>query len=404
MLIRDLYLDQLRPLIGQPTVKVLTGVRGSGKTTILHMLQDVLLGAGIPADHIIRINLELMESAEVSNDKRLISFIKYRMVNPGRHFVLLDEIQMVEQWEQAVALLANDSNCDLYLTASDAGRLAANLHETIPGRFTEIRVLPLSLAEYAEIAGSQDSGRAADLQQLADEYIRQGGLPILAAIPDQTAADQASLGLFRAILYQDVVLRNHIRDAELLNRIIRFVLTHTGKIFAVKSIGDYLISRSQRASAETIANYLRALEEAGLFFRVPRYDVKAQMILHNNTKYYLADHGLLRVITGQKDRSPVGILQNTVFLELNRRGFKVAVGKLGNTTIDFVADKDGRRLYIQVLERRGTADALQKAAEPLRKIKEKADFYIVARDSFSPVGLNGIKGVGLADFLLSDEI
>ena len=403
MFIRNLYLDQLRPLIGQPLVKLLTGVRGSGKTTILNQLVDLLLNAGIPSDHIIQINLELLESAEVNNDIRLLSHIRYRMVNPGCHFIILDEIQMVDQWELAIRELSANQDCDLYLCGSDAGRLAARLNEILPDRYAEIRVLPLSLSEYTALKSSGDPAATASLQQIAEQYIRRGGLPVITAISDETTGDQAILGLYRSILYQDVVLRNRIRDAELLGRVIRYIVTNTGKVFAVKSIGDYLISRRQRASAETLANYLRALEEAGLICRVPRFDLKTQTILHNNVKYYLADHGLLRVITGQKDRNSAGVLQNTVFLELVRRGYNVAVGKLDTLSIDFSAHKNGHHLLIQVLERRGSIEAIRKAAGPLLKCKENADLLIIARDAVEQPGLPGVSCCNLSEFLLADS-
>lgn len=401
---RELYLDQLRPLIGSPLVKLLTGVRGAGKTTLLQLMKNLLLEAGIPADHIISINLELMEASEVSNDVRLLSYIRYRMVNPGRHFILLDEIQMVDDWEKAVFELAGDLNCDLYLAGSDAGRLAEVMQGILPGRFSEIRIKPLSLAEYTAMEQSQQPGLSIDLSLAAADFIRRGGLPGLAAIADDATRDQVGLGLYRSILYQDVILRNHIRDAELLNRVMRFILVNTGKVYAVKTIGDHLVSRNQRASAETLANYLRSLTEAGLIFRVPRLDLRSGMVLHNNVKYFLADHGLLRVVTGQRDRNTAGILQNTIFLELYRRGFKVMVGKLGNATIDFVAEQDGRRLFIQIIDRRLTPDVVRKTAEPFSKIKGKASFFIIARDPFGQSALAGVRCLSLADFLLAAEI
>ncbi len=404
MLIRESYLDQLRPLICEPTVKVLTGLRGSGKSTIFKMVQDMLVESGIPADNIISLNLERMESAEINNDRRLFSYVKYRMVQSGPRFVFLDEIEMVDQWELAIVDLAQESDCDLYLAASGTGRVPERLNELLPGRVTEIRVAPLSFVEFGEDCRARALEGADDRQQLALEYIRRGGLPILTGIADEATSDQASLGVYRSILYQDVVLRNRIRDAELLNRILKFVLTHVGKIYAVKSIGDLLKSRNQQASAETIANYLRAMEEAGLIWRVPRFDIKTGAILHNNVKYYLADHGLLRIVTGQQDRNMAGILQNAVFLELKRRGFQVMTGKLGAEAIDFVAEKDGRRIYLQVLERRGSPDVIAEAAGPLQKVKNPSALYIIARDAFRPTGLEGIRCLSFVDFLMINNL
>lgn len=395
MNIRENYLARIRPLITEPIVKVLTGLRGSGKTSLLQMVQDELREAGIAADNIIYLNLELMQTSDVNNDKRLLSYLKYRMVSSGMHFVFLDEIQAVSQWELAVAELAADAECDLYLAASDTKRIVAQLSEVIPGRFAEIRVTPLSFAEYSIMNQPSAADQAA-------EYLSRGGLPILHGINDPATAEQISLGLYHSILYHDVVLHNHIRDVELLNRIIRFVMTNVGKIYAVRSIGSYLKGRGQQASAETIANYLRAMEEAGLIFRVPRYDLKAGTVLHNNVKYYLADHGLLQVITGLKGRNSAGVLQNAVFLELNRRGYHVYTGKLGNETIDFAAEKNGSFLLIQILERTSEA-MIKKAIEPFAKNKQKAACYLIARDTFSRHEIDGVSCLNVADFLLSEQ-
>lgn len=396
MIVRENYLARIRPLIAEPMVKVLTGLRGSGKTSLLHMLQDELRDAGIPADNIIYLNLELMQTSDVNNDKRLLSYLKYRMVSSGRHFVFLDEIQAVSQWELAVAELAADAECDLYLAASDTVRIITQLNEVIPERFAEIRVTPLSFTEYS--AMNQPSA-----QDQAAEYLSRGGLPILHGITDPATASQISLGIYHSILYHDVVLHNHIRDTELLNRIIRFVMTNVGKIYAVRTIGTYLKGRGQQASAETIANYLRALEEAGLIFRVPRYDLKTGNVLHNNVKYYLADHGLLQVITGLQGRNSSGVLQNAIFLELSRRGYNVFTGKQGNETVDFVAEKNGEISLFQVLERT-RADMIQKAIEPFKKTKQKAACYLIAKDSFLHHEIDGVSCLNIVNFLLSDQL
>lgn len=396
MNMRENYLARIRPLIAEPMVKVLTGLRGSGKTSLLQMVQNELLDAGISADNIIYLNLELMQTSDVNNDKRLLSYLKYRMVSSGMHFVFLDEIQAVSQWQQAVAELADDAECDLYLAASDTARIVAQLTEVIPGRFAEIRVTPLSFAEYCTMNQLSAPDQAA-------EYLSRGGLPILHGIADPATADQICLGLYHSILYHDVVLHNHIRDAELLNRIIRFVMTNVGKIYAVRSIGSYLKGRGQQASAETIANYIRAMEEAGLIFRVPRYDLKAGTVLHNNVKYYLADHGLLQAITGLKGRNSSGILQNTVFVELNRRGYQVYTGKKGSESIDFAAKKNGSFILIQILERTHEA-MIQKAIESLKKSKQKAACFIIARDAFPCHEVDGISCLNIVDFLLSEQI
>ncbi len=401
MYLRESYLDIIRPQIGQQQIKAVTGMRGSGKTSLLKMVQGLLLASAVPEDNIIYLDLEQAQAADISSGQRLLSYVQYRMISPGIHFVLLDEISQVEGWPDAVMALAGDSTCDLFLADSAGASLIAALTDCLPGRFMEIPVLPLSLSEFYDFGQRLDT--TVSFERLADRFMEQGGLPILLAMDDADMKKEITLSLYRSILLNDVVLPGKIRDVSLLLRIMRFVLSRVGQVFAVKSIYDDLIRRGQRASAETIANHLKALEGSGLLFRVPRRDLKTRAVLHNNAKYFLADHHLLRIASGLGSRNLQGVWQNIIFLELVRRGYSVFVAKTGSEIVDFWAERDGECLLIQMPDRRRSKSSLAAAAEKLAKGGRSFGKLIVTADRPDEDAADGVPCLGLSDFLIRIE-
>ncbi len=399
MPIREEDLSRIRPLVGQPVVKLLTGMRGCGKSALLSDLRQELRQQGVLPEQIISLDLEALEFTEINTARRLQSYIKYRLANPGRHYVFLDEIQVVPQWEQAIAALAAEDGCDLYLSSSAVRQTAAALQEATGGKCAEFRILPMSWAECQSLGRRTPDGPVSgDPSQTMTpaDYLAGGGLPVVVQFQGTAAAGPLLQGACQAILLQDVILRTRVRDVELLNRIFQYVLQYLGKLYTVKSIADTLKKRQRQASAETIANHLRAMEEAGLIWRVPRLDIKSQTILHSTVKYYLGDHGLAAGLIGRKSRNAAGILENAVFIELLRRNYGLTVGKLGRQQIDFLAERDGRRLYVQIAHDPAAAGQL---ASPLLMIRDQYPKLILSRDEPARDDIQGVRCLSLASFL-----
>lgn len=403
MVKRDLYLDKIRPFIDKPLVKVLTGMRRSGKSSILELLKKELGERGVGSDCLIFINFENLDFIDIDSAKKLDLYIKER-IDPQKHcYLLLDEIQEVKDWEKAVNSLFSSTNTDIYITGSNSRLLSSELSTFLAGRYVEINIGTLSFSEYLDFRKTYSDKLSGDRNEELKRYIRIGGFPVV-NLTDYTYETSYKIvrDIYDSAILRDTVERHGIRNIEMLKRVVKFVFDNIGNTFSAKKVADYFKSQQRRVDLNTVYNYLDALESAFIIRKVSRYDVQGKSILKTNEKYYIGDHSLLYAVMGFKDRSISGVLENIVYSELISRGYEVYVGKLGDKEIDFIAVKGEYKFYIQVSYLIGDSEEIiEREYRPLLKIRDHYPKYVVTMDSFFQDTVEGIRHVSLADFLLN---
>ena len=404
MIKRELYLEQLRPFIDQPLIKVLTGIRRSGKSAILMMLQEELTQRGISGDNIVYINFESMEYSDIEDAKSLYSFVKSKITNNLKYYILLDEIQEVKGWEKAINSFLVDFKADLYITGSNSKLLSSELATYIAGRYIEINVTPLSFKENLEFKKILTGTELTDLQKEFIRFLRLGGFPIIHTA-DYSPEDAYKIikDIYASAILRDIVQRNHLRNIELLERIVKYVFENIGNIFSAKKVADYFKNQQRKVDIETVYNYLEALAGAFIIYRVPRYDLRGKEVLQTNEKYFLGDQGLKYAVMGYKDRDISGILENIVFLELKRKGYQVYVGKLDDKEIDFVAEKKEQKVYVQVAYKLSEEATVAREFGALLGIRDHYPKYVVTMEEFWQDNIEGVKHKNIAEFLLMDK-
>ena len=402
---RELYLKQIRPFIGKPVVKVLTGIRRSGKSSILAMVAEELEKSGVGPENLIYINFENLDFAELDTAEKLHSHLKDRMRGEGRYYLLLDEIQEVKGWEKAVNSLLASANADLYITGSNSRLLSSNLATYIAGRYIEIKVSTLSFKEYLLFKEVRTGVRPSLMRDEIRNYIRLGGFPVVhLGDYDEDTAYKLVNDIYSSVILRDTVQRQNIRNVEMLERVVKFVFDNVGNTFSAKSVADYFKSQDRRVDLNTVYNYLRTLESAYVVRRVPRYDIKGKEILRTSEKYYVGDQALVYAVMGYKDRLIGGILENIVMLELERRGYRVFVGKDDTREVDFVGERKDEKVYVQVSYTTAVAqDTVEREFAPLLSIRDNYPKYVVTMDDFWKGNVEGVKHKHLAEFLLMDE-
>jgi predicted AAA+ superfamily ATPase len=360
MIKRERYLATLRAYRDKPLIKVLTGLRRAGKSSLLQLFQDELLDSGIKPHQIIVINFDNMDFFDLREAKSLHQYLQSKMVEDHQYYVLIDEVQEVTGWEQVVNSLLSEGRSDIYITGSNSHLLSSDLATYIAGRFIEIPVTTLSFAEALEFrkfyqkalasASTSTSGSASmSLEDEIEHYIRTGGFPaVYTGEYSYAQIYQIVKDIYSSAVLRDVVQRLNIRNVDLLERVLLYVFDNIGNIFSTRNVAAYFKSQQRKIDQSTIFHYLNALSEAFIIDRIRRYDIQGREILQTNEKYYLGDVSLAFAAFGFKDRLISGILENIVLLELQRRGYAVFVGKSGEKEIDFVAEKQGQKIYIQV--------------------------------------------------------
>ena len=403
MIQRNRYLKQLRDFIGRPVIKVLTGMRRSGKSVLLELLREELLAQGVAAENILSVNLESLRYEKLKDYHALYEEVTAKAgETDGRLYLLLDEIQETAGWEKAVNSFRVDFDCDIYLTGSNARLLSGELATLLSGRYVEIPVYPLDFKEYLAFAAANPEEGSRSREERFEEYLRFGGLPGIHQMKWQPEGISLYLqDIYRSILLKDVIARNRIRDTELLERIIRYVMDNIGNTFSAKTIADFLKSQGRRLSVETVYNYLDALTAACLVHRVPRYDIKGKKLLETQEKYYLSDLGLRHAVIGYRPRDIAGLLENVVYLELRRRNYQVRIGKQREAEVDFVASRGAERIYIQVCYLLTEENARREFA-PLEAIRDHHGKVVLSLNAIPGIEENGIRQENLIRFLLED--
>ncbi|MBK8515206.1 MAG: ATP-binding protein [Saprospiraceae bacterium] len=392
------------PYVDRPFIKVLNGLRRSGKSSILTLLRAYLLKSGRTSDQIISINFESMQYADLKNAEDLYEMVKAK-VHPAKvTYLFLDEVQEVEGWEKAVNSFTVDFDMDIYITGSNSRLLSSELSTYLAGRYIEFHILPLSFQETISFYESTHHERLTILQYF-DRYRRMGGFPVLHTSDyEYDVAYKIVLDIYSSTILRDTIQRFHIRDIELLERVIKFVLENIGKTFSALSIVKYFKSQYRKIDINTVYNYLHALESAYIIYKVSRYDLKGKEILKTQEKYFPGDIAFLYTLMGYKDDQISGAMEAMVYLELIRRGYTVYIGKAGTKEIDFVAEKVNERIYIQVSYKLTGDDTIEREFSPLKGIKDNYPKYVVTMEDVWQNSFDGIKHIHISDFLLQPSL
>ena len=404
MIKREYYLNQIIEFIDKPFVKVLTGIRRSGKSTMLMLVRDELLQRGIHEEQILYINFESFDFAYLENAKALYQYIKENKPNHLRFYVLLDEIQEVKDWEKAVNSFLIDFDIDIYITGSNSRLLSSELATYLAGRYVEFHINTLSFSEYLIFKQYRTNSPIEDRYDEFAFFMRMGGFPALhTAEYSYEIAYKAVYDIYSSIILRDTIQRYKIRDVELLERVVKYVFDNIGNKFSAKNVADYFKSQQRKIDLNTVYNYLNALEGAFLIHRVPRYDVKGKEILKTLEKYFVSDQSLLYAVMGYKDRLIAGVLENIVMLELKKRGFRVFVGKIGDKEIDFIAEKNETKIYVQVAYLLPESSTVNREFSPLLQLNDHYHKYVVTMDKTWTDNIEGIQHKHIADFLLMND-
>ncbi|MDD7220680.1 MAG: ATP-binding protein [Clostridia bacterium] len=404
MVIRKEYLSRLLAWKNEQVIKVVTGIRRCGKSTLLKQFQDHLLEDGVSQEQIISINFEDLDYEDLLDYKALYAYIRERLCPDKMTYIFLDEIQKVDSFQKAVDSLFIKENTDIYITGSNAYLLSGDLATLLTGRFVEISMLPLSFAEYLEC--SDETG-----EQALASYMKFGGFPYLSQMENTAEKVDTYLeGIYNTVVVKDIEDRQSrknpdpnkrkITDITLLKTIARYLASVVGSPVSVKSVSDYLISSGRKVSPNTVNEYMEALQESFIFYPVERFDIIGKQLLKVNRKWYIVDLGLRNHILPKKRYDLEFSLENIVFFELLRKGYKVNVGKNGDTEVDFVAQKQGVLHYYQVTADMTNEDTFDREIRPLQSIKDNYEKTILTMDHMTQGDYEGIKVIHLLDWLL----
>ena len=399
---RSTYMDKLLSYKDKTEIiKVLTGIRRCGKSTLLELYKQYLLDDGVKDNHIIHIRFESLEHEDLKTYKELNEYILERINADGINYILLDEVQYVENWERAVNSLHLMKNTDIIITGSNAYMLSSDLSTLISGRYVEIMIYPLSFREFLDF---NQIGLEANLDAWLQKYIEIGGFPgLIELVNNPNTIDPFLIGILNTILMKDVTQKNAVRDPILLENILRFLAKSISSPVSIKRITDYLISSGRKTTFETVDSYVTMLEKSYLIYRAKRYDIKGLALLKTNDKLYLTDLGLRRILLRRQTEDYGALLENIVFFELLRRGYHVEVGKYEELEVDFVATKNDERKYIQVTASLLNEETKERELKPLRAIPDFNQRIVLSSDHLMPKNSDGIKLINIIDFLLANE-
>jgi len=392
MIKRELYMGRIRPFIGKDVVKVITGFRRSGKSVMLDLLREEI---GDPV-HSIYLNFESKSNAKYTQAGALYDYVIQKVGGSGRDkwYLFFDEMQEVIGWEEAINSFRVDFDADIYITGSNAKLLSGELATLLSGRYVQFVVYPFSYGEFLLINAGKGKGFM--------DYLKLGGMPFLThVIDDEKAASLYLEDVYHSVVLKDVVKRNHIRDIDLLERIITYVLANIGQTFSATSIAKYFKNEQRKVSTDTVLNYIKACEEAYLFYKLKRQDVKGKRILEVAEKYFAVDHGVREAVYGKNMEDIGQVLENIVCLELLRRGYTVAVGMVEAEEVDFVGARNNKPVYIQVAYLMPDKKTQEREFGSLLKIDDNYPKFVVSMDEVD-MSQKGIVHLNIKDFLIKD--
>ena len=402
MIERPLYVDKIMAYVDTPFVKILTGVRRCGKSTILKMIMERLkTERNIPEDRIISCRFDSMEYEDMTA-KQIYTLLKDQLSSTGRTYLFLDEVQEIKGWEKVVNSLASDFDVDLYITGSNSRMMSSEIATYLTGRYVSFRIFTLSFGEYLMFK-SKFANVGEPKAELAN-YVRLGGFPAthLQAY-SQDEIYTIVRDIYNSTIFSDIVKRNQVRKIDQLERVVKYTFNNVGNTFSAKSIADYLKAERRSLDNETVYSYLEKLEKAYLLHRCSRYDLQGKEILKTQEKFYLADVALRYSVLGYNADSVASSLENIVYLELCRRGYTVNVGKTGDSEIDFVAVRQNEKIYVQVTQEINSEKTEKREYSRLLEIPDNYPKFVLTTDEFVGGNYEGIKTMHIADFLLSAE-
>lgn len=428
---RDLYLDRLKGFQDTEMIKVITGIRRCGKSSLMKLMADHLRQEGVGEDQIIELNFESMQFSDMTV-KEFYSYVSQRAVPGKRMYLFFDEVQQIAGWERAVNSFRVDLDCDIYITGSNAHLLSSELSTYLSGRYVEIKVLPLSFREFLDFHGytvtqrrsptgqmkkrvTDGQGEVYEVRELYDAYVKFGGMPMLADVGLETDKVSAALeGVYSAVVVRDILEREKrreqraITDSLLLRKLMMFLADNIGNSTSATSISNTLVSeglleegnRRTKPATQTIQAYIEALKESFIFYEIKRFDIKGKEYLKTLGKYYIVDIGLRNYLLGYREGDSGHILENIIYFELLRRGYDVAIGKIDSREVDFIATKTDEKKYIQVTESMHAPETRERELSPLKKIPDNYEKVVIAMECDLPQDQEGIKIIGALDFLL----
>lgn len=401
MINRPNYLQQLKPFINTQLIKVITGIRRSGKSTVMKLLHAELVSQGVAEAHIIHINFESFAFSDFKTADKLYALVKEKIQNADKYYLLLDEIQEVSEWEKAVNAFMVDFNLDLYITGSNSHLLSSELSTYLAGRYIEIPIFTLSFNEFLDFKANYSTQTPLNPTALFNEYLRKGGFPMVhTADYELENVYKIVQDIYASVILRDTVQRHKIRDVELLERVVKYALDNIGNTFSGKNVADYFKSQQRKVDLNTVYNHLKSLESAFILHRVERFDLKGKEILKTQEKFYLGDVSLLYATMGFRTSLISGILENLVYLELKRRGYQVYIGKLDKQEIDFIAQKQNEKIYIQVAYKLESEETVKREFSPLQEIADNYPKYVITMDELWQENLGGVEHLHIVEFLL----
>lgn len=399
---RELYIEKIKPFINKDIIKVLTGIRRSGKSVMLKLIMEELKQNKIDEKQFININFENLINRELTTADKLHEYIlKKASEIKKKCYIFLDEIQEVKDWEKCInSLRVNEEyDFDIYITGSNAKLLSGELSTYLAGRYVEFVIYPFSFKEFLETLKSIQQD--VSTREAFQKYVKFGGMPFLYNLAfEEEASLQYLKDIYSSIILKDITQRNKIRDTDLLERVISYLIMNVGNNFSATSISKFFKSENRKVSVETILNYIKAAEESFLIYRVSRDDLIGKKVLNVNEKYYIADHGMREAILGSNQRDINQIFENIIYLELLRKGYNVRVGKIDNLEVDFVCTKGNEKIYVQVAYLLASSETIEREFTSLEKIDDNYPKYVISMDEFD-ISRNGIIHINIIDFLMN---
>ena len=399
---RELYIEKIKPFIDKDIIKVLTGIRRSGKSVMLKLIMEELKQNKIDEKQFININFENLINIELTTADKLHEYIlKKASEIKKKCYIFLDEIQEVKDWEKCInSLRVNEEyDFDIYITGSNAKLLSGELSTYLAGRYVEFVIYPFSFKEFLETLKSIQQD--VSTREAFQKYVKFGGMPFLYNLAfEEEASLQYLKDIYSSIILKDITQRNKIRDTDLLERVISYLIMNVGNNFSATSISKFFKSENRKVSVETILNYIKAAEESFLIYRVSRDDLIGKKVLNVNEKYYIADHGMREAILGSNQRDINQIFENIIYLELLRKGYNVRVGKVDNLEVDFVCTKGNEKIYVQVAYLLASPETIEREFTSLEKIDDNYPKYVISTDEFD-MSRNGIIHINIIDFLMN---
>ena len=394
-------MQRIRPFINRDLIKVFTGIRRAGKSVMLELVKNELKESGIGEENFLCINFEQFSNSQFLDVESLYKKITdFQKNTKGKIYLFFDEIQEVDGWEKCINSCRIDFDCDIYITGSNAKLLSGELATYLAGRYVEFVIYPFSFAEFFEMNLIKNPN--VDKATCFMQFLKTGGMPFLSNFPDDDSAkSQYLMDIYNSVVLKDVVKRNNIRDVDTLERIVAYAFSNIGHIFSATSLSKYFKSENRKISHDTILNYLKFCSDAFLFYKINRYDLEGKKIVTVNEKYYCADHGLREALFGKNIQNIDQVLENIVCLELLRRNYKVYVGKKGDLEIDFIAEKQGKKIYIQVAYLLANEETIKREFSVYNSVKDSYPKYVVSMDDLD-FSQNGIIHKNIKDFLLME--